>query len=105
STSETLTRSSGAWRPTWRRRGKAILFGSAARGDADEWSDLDMVIVTDTSSLTHPVLSWNAISISSPSTTSGPARPLDLYPRGVRANAGRTTPVHRARARRRATCA
>lgn len=28
---------------------KAILFGSAARGDADEWSDLDLVIVTDTS--------------------------------------------------------
>src|SRR5712691_1118081 len=28
---------------------KAILFGSAARGDADEWSDLDLVIGTDTS--------------------------------------------------------
>jgi len=28
---------------------KAIVFGSVARGDADEWSDLDLVIVTETS--------------------------------------------------------
>ena len=27
---------------------KATVFGSAARGEADEWSDLDLVIVTDT---------------------------------------------------------
>src|SRR5437867_1110958 len=27
----------------------AIVFGSVARGDADEWSDLDLVIVTETS--------------------------------------------------------
>jgi predicted nucleotidyltransferase len=26
----------------------AIVFGSVARGDADEWSDLDLVIVADT---------------------------------------------------------
>jgi len=32
---------------------KAIVFGSVARGDADEWSDLDLVIVTKTS---HPFL-------------------------------------------------
>jgi len=27
----------------------AAVFGSVARGDADEWSDLDLVIVTETS--------------------------------------------------------
>ena len=27
---------------------KAIIFGSVARGEADEWSDLDLVIVADT---------------------------------------------------------
>ena len=27
---------------------KAIVFGSVARGEADEWSDLDLVIVADT---------------------------------------------------------
>src|SRR5207245_6045091 len=35
--------------PLLTRARKAIVFGSAARGDADEWSDLDLVIVTDTS--------------------------------------------------------
>ncbi len=34
--------------PHLKRAHKAILFGSAARGDADEWSDLDLVIVADT---------------------------------------------------------
>jgi predicted nucleotidyltransferase len=28
---------------------KAIVFGSVARGEADEWSDLDLVIVAETS--------------------------------------------------------
>ena len=32
---------------------KAIVFGSVARGDADAWSDLDLVIVVDT---TRPFL-------------------------------------------------
>ena len=32
---------------------KAIVFGSVARGDADEWSDLDLVIIADT---TRPFL-------------------------------------------------
>jgi len=27
---------------------KAIVFGSVARGEADEWSDLDLVIIADT---------------------------------------------------------
>lgn len=27
---------------------KAIVFGSVARGEADDWSDLDLVIVADT---------------------------------------------------------
>lgn len=27
---------------------KAIVFGSVARGEADQWSDLDLVIVADT---------------------------------------------------------
>ena len=27
---------------------RIILFGSAARGDADEWSDLDFVVIKDT---------------------------------------------------------
>jgi predicted nucleotidyltransferase len=31
----------------------AIVFGSVARGDADEWSDLDLMIVADT---TRPFL-------------------------------------------------
>ena len=35
--------------PHLTRARKAILFGSAARGDADEWSDLDLVIVAETS--------------------------------------------------------
>jgi uncharacterized protein len=30
------------------REATAILFGSVARGDADEWSDLDLVIIADT---------------------------------------------------------
>lgn len=34
--------------PHLRRARKAIVFGSVARGDADEWSDLDLVIVADT---------------------------------------------------------
>lgn len=28
---------------------KVIIFGSVARGEADQWSDLDLVIVADTS--------------------------------------------------------
>jgi hypothetical protein len=28
---------------------KAIVFGSVARGEADEWSDLDLVIIAETS--------------------------------------------------------
>jgi len=39
--------------PYLERASKAILFGSAARGDADQWSDLDLVIVADT---TRPFL-------------------------------------------------
>jgi predicted nucleotidyltransferase len=35
--------------PHLRRARKAIIFGSVARGDADEWSDLDLVIVAETS--------------------------------------------------------
>ena len=27
---------------------KAILFGSAARGDADEWSDIDLIVIKKT---------------------------------------------------------
>ena len=34
--------------PYLRGARKAIVFGSVARGDADEWSDLDIVIVTET---------------------------------------------------------
>lgn len=34
--------------PHLERARKAIVFGSVARGEADEWSDLDLVIVTDT---------------------------------------------------------
>jgi uncharacterized protein len=34
--------------PHLRRARKAIVFGSVARGQADEWSDLDLVIVADT---------------------------------------------------------
>lgn len=34
--------------PYLTRARKAIVFGSVARGEADEWSDLDLVIVTDT---------------------------------------------------------
>ena len=34
--------------PYLRRARKAIVFGSVARGEADEWSDLDLVIVADT---------------------------------------------------------
>jgi len=34
--------------PHLQRARKAIVFGSVARGDADEWSDLDLVIVADT---------------------------------------------------------
>jgi predicted nucleotidyltransferase len=34
--------------PHLRRARKAIVFGSVARGEADEWSDLDLVIVADT---------------------------------------------------------
>ena len=39
--------------PYLRRARKAIVFGSVARGEADEWSDLDLVIVADT---TRPFL-------------------------------------------------
>ncbi len=35
--------------PYLQRARTAIVFGSVARGDADEWSDLDLVIVADTS--------------------------------------------------------
>jgi len=34
--------------PHLRKARKAIVFGSVARGEADEWSDLDLVIVADT---------------------------------------------------------
>ncbi len=34
--------------PHLRRARKAIIFGSVARSEADEWSDLDLVIVADT---------------------------------------------------------
>lgn len=34
--------------PHLARARKAIVFGSVARGEADEWSDLDLVIVADT---------------------------------------------------------
>jgi predicted nucleotidyltransferase len=35
------------------RARKVIVFGSVARGDADDWSDLDLVIIADT---TRPFL-------------------------------------------------
>lgn len=35
--------------PHLRRARKAVVFGSVARGEADEWSDLDLLIVADTS--------------------------------------------------------
>jgi predicted nucleotidyltransferase len=34
--------------PHLKRARKAIVFGSVARGEADRWSDLDLVIVVDT---------------------------------------------------------
>ena len=34
--------------PHLRRARKAIVFGSVARGTADEWSDLDLVVVAET---------------------------------------------------------
>jgi predicted nucleotidyltransferase len=34
--------------PHLTRARKAIVFGSVARGDADAWSDLDLIIVADT---------------------------------------------------------
>jgi predicted nucleotidyltransferase len=34
--------------PHLRHARKAIVFGSVARGEADEWSDLDLVIIADT---------------------------------------------------------
>jgi predicted nucleotidyltransferase len=34
--------------PHVRRARKVIAFGSVARGDADEWSDLDLIIVAET---------------------------------------------------------
>jgi len=39
--------------PHLRHARTAIVFGSVARGEADEWSDLDLVIVADT---TRPFL-------------------------------------------------
>ncbi len=39
--------------PHLERARKAIIFGSVARGEADEWSDLDLVIVAET---TRPFL-------------------------------------------------
>jgi predicted nucleotidyltransferase len=39
--------------PHLRKARIAIVFGSVARGEADEWSDLDLVIVADT---TRPFL-------------------------------------------------
>lgn len=39
--------------PYLRDARKAIVFGSVARGEADEWSDLDLVIIHDT---TRPFL-------------------------------------------------
>lgn len=34
--------------PHVRRARKVIAFGSVARGDADDWSDLDLIIVAET---------------------------------------------------------
>jgi len=34
--------------PHLRRARRAIVFGSVARGEADEWSDLDLLVVADT---------------------------------------------------------
>ena len=34
--------------PTLARAKRAIVFGSVARGDADAWSDLDLVVIADT---------------------------------------------------------
>ena len=39
--------------PYFKGARKAIVFGSVARGEADEWSDLDLVIIADT---TRPFL-------------------------------------------------
>ena len=39
--------------PHLRRAIRAIVFGSVARGEADEWSDLDLLVVADT---TRPFL-------------------------------------------------
>ncbi|PYM96556.1 MAG: hypothetical protein DME04_01565 [Candidatus Rokuibacteriota bacterium] len=39
--------------PHLRRARKAVVFGSVARGEADEWSDLDLVIIADS---TRPFL-------------------------------------------------
>lgn len=39
--------------PHLERARKAIVFGSVARGEADDWSDLDLVIIADT---TRPFL-------------------------------------------------
>lgn len=48
-----LVRDLGALRqrlaPHLQRARKAIVFGSVARGEADEWSDLDLVIIAETS--------------------------------------------------------
>lgn len=35
--------------PHFERAKKVITFGSVARGDPDEWSDLDLIIVAETS--------------------------------------------------------
>lgn len=34
--------------PHLRRARRAIVFGSVARGEADEWSDLDLVVIAET---------------------------------------------------------
>ena len=34
--------------PHLSRAAKALVFGSVARGEADEWSDLDLLVVTET---------------------------------------------------------
>ena len=61
---------------------QAILFGSHARGDADEWSDVDLAVVSpDFARMNHPKLMDLLVEVSlavDPSVEIRPYTPSDL---------------------------
>jgi predicted nucleotidyltransferase len=64
---------------------QAVLFGAHARGDADEWSDIDLAVVSpDFARMSHPKLMDLLVEVSlavDPAVEIRPYTPRDLRER------------------------